>query len=365
MTLALFFRGHFVIDTPSPGDLSSPRARSAHALQTCWNAQLSGLDADVFSTALTMGVFKYLVHFISIEALAHQLNLQASSTTYLVELLWSTRVLECRSDHTGLRYRLDSRLHPYLNPASDQYCGDALLHRHRVLRQVGEQFRTMLLAGQQPLCDIDVYALQNAWADAARGQIGQEQRAMTVDIATQIMREQESFLQRRRMLDLGAGPGLVAIALAQANPELSVVVFEYPAVAAVARDNIKQSNLAHRIQVCEGDLATDDFGSDYDLIWCSSVLHFVPDVQSLLTRICKALRPGGMFVSCHAEIDRDPEKARPVLQYYLALRMQGRFVSYQGQLAQMLEQSGFHLIEQIDDVQFPVAPVSVIVARKA
>ena len=355
---------HAPTQAPSQG-LSTVCLKTPHALQACWSAQLSGLDADVLNVALTMGVFKHLIRFIDVDALAHRLRLQVSSTTYLVELLWSAQVLERSTDEAGsLLYRLDTRLAAYLDPESVQYCGDALLHRHRVLRQVGEQFQTALLTGEPARCDADSAALQSGWAHAAQTQIGQEQRAITVDIATAIITGQESFDKSARMLDLGAGPGLVAIALAQTRPELSVVVFEYPAVAAVARGNVEKVNLADRIQVCEGDLVTDDFGSDYDLIWCSSVLHFVPDVQNLLVRIYKALAPGGLLISCHAEIDQDPDKARSVLQYYLGLRMQGRFVPYQGQLVHMLEQTGFRITDQLDHVPFPVAPVSVLVASR-
>lgn len=354
-----------MIDTLFSADSFVTRLRSDHVLQPCWNAQLSGLDADVLSAALTIGAFRHLVDFISIEALAKQLNRQICATTYLVELLWSMHVLELGRDASGPPlYRLEPRFRPYLDVASEHYCGDALLHRYQVLRQAGEQFRSVLLIGQPGGFETEASELQHRWAQAAQTQIGQEQRAITVDIATQIMKGQEGFLKRQRMLDLGAGPGLVAIALARANPELSVVVFEYPAVAAVIRENVEISQVADRVEVCEGDLATDDFGGDYDLIWCASVLHFVPDVPSLLARIYNALRPGGVFVSCHAEIDRDPDKAHPVLQYYLGLRMQGRFVSYQGQLATMLEQAGLRLTDQIHDVRFPVAPVSVLVARK-
>jgi hypothetical protein len=46
------------------------------------------------------------------------------------------------------------------------------------------------------------------------------------------------------------------------------------------------------------------------------------------------------------------------------MRMQGRHVLPEGQLAQLLEQAGFDDVQQFDEVRFPVAPVTALIARK-
>lgn len=95
------------------------------------------------------------------------------------------------------------------------------------------------------------------------------------------------------------------------------------------------------------------------------MLHFVPDIPALLARLYRALRPGGVLVCCHAEVHTEVSKARRILHYYLHMRMQGRQVLPEGQLAQLLEQVGFDDVQQFDEVRFPVAPVTALIARKA
>lgn len=343
-----------------PAPLTRP-----HALQACWDMQLAGLDADALRVALEARMFVQLDDFVSAQQLADQLSLLPTNTGYFLELLWSMDLLEREHTASGeFHYRTRTELQPYLNADSPRYCGDALLYRHRVLRQVGVQLSDSLREGMPRLPLPAPAAQQQGWAEAARVQIAQEQRAVTVEVACELLNRQPEFAQARRMLDLGGGPGLVAIALAERRLELSGVVFEYPAVAEVAQENIRRAGLSGRLSTRGGDLMLDDFGSGYDLIWCSSVLHFVQDIPAALDRLYAALRPGGLLVCCHAEIAYDAHQARSVLQYYLHMRMQGRHVPPAGQLATQLQQAGFVRVEQVDDVRFPVAPVAVLLARK-
>lgn len=336
-----------------------------HALQSCWGAQLAGLDADALHMALEVGMFAHLDDVIGAPQLAERLAWEPLNTGHFLELLWSMEILERGLGADGVPvYRTQAALRPYLHPGSERYCGDALLFRHRTLRQAGAWLGSLVREGAPDSQAPDPEALQSRWAQAARLQIAQEQRAITVEVAGAILSRQPEFAQMRRMLDLGGGPGLVAIALAGLRPELSGVVFEYPAVAEVARENIERARLSGRLQARGGDLATDELGDDYDLIWCSSVLHFVSDIPATLARLHAALRPGGLLVCCHAEIGTDACRARPVLQYYLHMRMQGRQVLPGGQLATLLRKAGFASVEQMDEVRFPMAPVTVLIARK-
>ncbi len=334
-------------------------------LQPSWDAQLAGLGADALRVALEARMFAQLDDFVSASQLAEHLSWIPANAGYFLELLWSMDVLERQHPgNGGAAYRTRAELRPYLNANSPRYCGDALLYRHRVLRQVGTQLADLLGEGVPSPPLPAPAAQQQGWAEAAKVQIAQEQRAVTVDVACEVLRHRPEFARARRILDLGGGPGLVAITLAKQQPELSGVVFEYPAVAEVAQENIERAGLSGRFSAQGGDLLQDDFGCDYDLIWCSSVLHFVPDIPATLNRLHAALRPGGLLVCCHAEIADAARQARPVLQYYLHMRMQGRQVLPAGQLAMQLRQAGFVRVEQLDEVCFPVAPVAVLLAHK-
>ncbi|WP_418648620.1 class I SAM-dependent methyltransferase [Thauera butanivorans] len=334
-------------------------------MQSCWDAQLACQDADVLSLALELELFAHLDEFARPEEVAARLGLAPANTCLFLEMLGSMGMLEQGPAHMDSPafpsncYRTHPEMQPYLHPASPLYLGDALQFRHKVLCRCRNQLETLLREGPPDKEDVPDEIAQQAWARAAQVQIAQEQRAVTVPVARRIAGQLADRQGWRTMLDLGGGPGLVAIALAQDLPALSGVVFDYPAVAAVAQQNIEAAGLQQRLRGVGGNLAHEDFGHGYDLIWCSSVLHFVPDTMSILKRLHAALNPGGMLLCAHAEAG-----GRRVLQYYLRMRMQGRQVLAEGELAKLLHEAGFSEVTTRTDVDFPVAPVTVLAARK-
>ncbi|THF61234.1 methyltransferase [Pseudothauera rhizosphaerae] len=343
---------------PCPEPVTSP-----HALQACWDMQLAGVGADALRVALECGLFAHLAGYASPGEVADRLALDAAGAGYVLELLWGMELVE--RDGAAPRYRNLPVAARYLDPASGQYCGDALLFRHRVVREVGAGLGDRLRTGAGRAANPDAAAARRAWAEAARTQIAQEQRAVTAEVAVGLLAALPEFRQATRLLDLGGGPGLVAIAAARAQPDLGGVVFEYEEAAAVAREHIAAAGLSRRLSAVGGDLATDALGEGFDLVWCSSVLHFVPDIPDVLDRVRRAMRPGGVLVCCHGELRAEARDAWRVLQYYLPLRMQGRHVLAEGELACCLARAGFIDIQRIDGVRFPVAPVTALIARKA
>ena len=333
----------------------------AHALQPCWDLQLAGLGADALQLALEWRLFDTLRDFLEPRQVAVALELDEANTGYFLELLWSMDLLD-RASHP-LRYRNGALAAQYLCSDASQYCGDALLFRHTVMRQTGQQLAELLRKGSTPPPPASD-AIRRGWANAARLQIAQEQRAVTAGVACSLLETLPEYTRLERILDLGGGPGLVAIALARRLPTLGGTVFEFPEAAAVAANNIAEAGLGARLNAVGGDLNQDDPGSDYDLIWCSSVLHFVSDLPQVLQRLHQALRPGGLLVCCQAEVPAEAHAASRVLPYYLHMRMHGRHVMANGGMAELLRTSGFHQVEQLNGLRFPVTPVSAVIARK-
>lgn len=342
-------------------EILSEKLSQPHVLQPCWDSQLAGLSADALQVALRLDVFSQLGEWASADEVATRLNLDAANMGYLLELLCSVELVECQRGGAGV-YRCTPSSARYLTPRSADYCGDALLFRHGVLRQVGQQLESLLRTGDR--VESEPVVIQRGWAQAARLQIAQEQQAVTADVACELLAAQPEFWQAQRVLDLGGGPGLVAMALAKLQPTVQAVVFEYAEAAQVAQQRIVEAGLDARVSTVAGDLLVDDFGSDYDVIWCSSVLHFVPDIPAVLQRLYQALRPGGVLVCCHAEVPQQAVHGKAVLHYYLHMRMQGRHVWPSGALVPLLTQQGFSTVEQYYQVRFPVAPVSAVIARK-
>ncbi|MDQ1251271.1 MAG: hypothetical protein QG646_340, partial [Euryarchaeota archaeon] len=98
----------------------------------------------------------------------------------------------------------------------------------------------------------------------------------------------------KRLLDLGGGHGLYAIAFAKLNENLRAFVFDLPSVTEKTKNFISMYG-ASNVDVIPGDFFKDGIGSGYDLIFSS----FNPGgkVPALLPKISESLNPGGVFVT--------------------------------------------------------------------
>lgn len=346
-----------------------------HPLRRYWDLAAAPIQAAALNAALSLGLFEHLAEPRTPDELAVQFGLNSRNTAHLLELLWGMGLLERSARPTLDRiggsepvYRLAEVGRAYFLAASPTWSGDAWRYRQARLLQAAGLLQEQVQQGAQAEGGQALERMAKQWATAARGQLAQDQHAATVPAALEIMQRVPEFAAAENLLDLGGGPGWVAIELARRQSVLCGVVFDFPEAVAVATENIAASGLADRISVLGGDLAIDVIGSvnggDYDLVWCSSVLHFVPDTEAVLRKILAALRPGGALVCAHAEIGDEPAAAAEVLQYYLPMLMQGRHVGHQGDMAAALRRLGFCRIETFACALFPMAPLQVVVARK-
>lgn len=102
------------------------------------------------------------------------------------------------------------------------------------------------------------------------------------------------FSRVRRVLDLGGGHGLYAIALGMQRPDIEAWVFDLPHVVTLAGRYLEQYKVTN-VHLVPGDFFRDPFGEAYDLIISSSN----PSGKSveLLPKISGAIREGGYFVN--------------------------------------------------------------------
>lgn len=340
-----------------------------HPLHSCWDLAASSIRAEALDTALALNLFDALVEPLTATELASRQDLHASNTAYLLELLWSLGLLHRqRTEQTPDRYVLAPVARECLVRTAPDFCGDAWRYRLTSLRGLAGRLRAHVEQGPQLSETTFQSATGAGWAAAARAQIGQEQRAVSAAAAMDIMDRLPQARHARRLLDLGGGPGWIAIELARRFPDLRGVVFDWPETAKVAQENIEASGLAERLCSQGGDVAADTLGDGeregFDLVWCSSVLHFVPDIAAVLAKVMAAMAPGGLFVCVHAELPDTAEEAAQVMPFYLPMRMVGRHVLPQGGTAAALAEASFVEIEQFASGRFPMSPVQVAVARK-
>ena len=135
----------------------------------------------------------------------------------------------------------------------------------------------------------------------------------------------------RRLLDIGGGSGVYAIAVARAFPETRATVLEASPIDAIARRTISAAGLAGRIDVVTADMFADPWPADHDTHLFSNVLHDwnEADCQRLLAKSVAALPHGGRLLIHDMLLDDDMSGPLWAAEYSVLLTTvtQGRLYS--------------------------------------
>ena len=149
-----------------------------------------------------------------------------------------------------------------------------------------------------------------------------------------------------RLLDLAGGPGTYAVMMAEANPELSCVTVDLPAVSKVASTLVSQSPAADRVECRQGDYHTDVYEENtYDAVTIFGALHQEsPEmIVDILKRANDALKPGGRIYILDMMTDSTHTSPRfsALFAVNMALTTFNGWVFSDTELHGWLEESGF------------------------
>ena len=78
---------------------------------------------------------------------------------------------------------------------------------------------------------------------------------------------------RKKLFDVGGGPGTYSILACKKYPELNAVVFDLPETIAIAKQVVANEGLQDRITFETGSWETSDFDDDNDVVLLSNILH--------------------------------------------------------------------------------------------
>jgi predicted O-methyltransferase YrrM len=135
----------------------------------------------------------------------------------------------------------------------------------------------------------------------------------------------------RRLLDIGGGSGVYAIAVTRAFPETRATVLEASPVDRIARRTISAAGLDGRIDVVTADMFTDPWPADHDAHLFSNVLHDwnESDCRRLLAKSAAALPDGGRLLIHDMLLDDDKSGPLWAAEYAVLLTTvtQGRLYS--------------------------------------
>lgn len=105
----------------------------------------------------------------------------------------------------------------------------------------------------------------------------------------------EGALRKRRVervLDVGAGSGVLAIAAAKCGAEALAIEIDARA-AAIAEINTKQNKVANRVRVIAGDGARYIAGKQFDLVFANILMR---PLIKLAPKLVRAVEPGGTLI---------------------------------------------------------------------
>ena len=123
---------------------------------------------------------------------------------------------------------------------------------------------------------------------------------------------------RKRLLDVGGGPGTISALLTKTNPDLVCTVLELAPIVAIAKDLLGGND---RVKLLAGDYHTTPFPGGNDVVLLFGMMHQEPieTIQDLLKRSYESLVPGGVVYVM--DMMTDATHANPPFSAMFAVNM--------------------------------------------
>ena len=152
------------------------------------------------------------------------------------------------------------------------------------------------LAGRLPPGSVDCYETWMADPDEAR-LYGRAQHMGSLGPARTLARLAD-LSGAATLLDLGGGTGAFAIELCRRNPDLSVLIVDFPNVAELGRAFVAEAGLSDRIAYREGNALTVEWPSGCDAVLMSYFLSSIAGdaADGVVAAAFAALVPGGRLL---------------------------------------------------------------------
>ncbi|MCF8118655.1 MAG: SAM-dependent methyltransferase [Deltaproteobacteria bacterium] len=263
--------------------------------------------------------------------LAHELGLNARGTATLLNALVAMDLLT----KDQAQYANTEAARSFLVRGSPEYIGYMILHHHHLVRawsrldqavRSGKPVRERVASEHEERESFLMGMFNNAMAIAPR-------LADEIDVKG-----------RRRLLDLGGGPGTYAIHFCLTNPGLEARVADLPASRPFAEKTIARFGVSDRVQFIPCDYLHEDIQGQYDVAWLSHILHGEgPDAcRMIINKAVSSLEPGGMMM-IHDFILKDTADG-PLFPALFSLNMlvntmEGRSYT-ESQIRDMMRQAG-------------------------
>ena len=99
-----------------------------------------------------------------------------------------------------------------------------------------------------------------------------------------------------RLVDLGTGPGTIPIMIAKARPGWQITAVDgAKSMLTIAGVSVKMAGVAERVKLHLADVKSTGLPEEsFDIVFCSSVVHHMPDPGPLWQEIKRLAAPGAL-----------------------------------------------------------------------
>ena len=118
------------------------------------------------------------------------------------------------------------------------------------------------------------------------------------------------------ILDVACGSGVKSFVLAQADPSARVMAIDSPKVLEITSRIAEAMGVGAQVTYQSGYLLEMDLGIEqFDMVLLGNILHYFPpdQMQALLRKAHRALKPGGLVVIDDGVLDEERGLAEDVL----------------------------------------------------
>ncbi len=332
---------------PAPPDLPAlMRLSSAY-----WESQ-------TLLTANRIGLFELLARDrpLGAEGVAAALGVKARPARLLLKACVALGLVE----EVAEGFRNAPLSSAFLVPGGPAYLGQAMRYMDDMYRVWGDLEQT--LREDRPALRPDAYLGEDP--DQTRHFVhGMHNRALGVG---RVLADLVDLSGKRRMLDVGGGPGTYSALFVQRYPQLRCQVLELPKVAALAREILASMGVGERVEMLPGDYRSTPFPAANDAVLISGVFHreSVATCGELIERACESLVPEGLLIV--SDVFSDAGGAGPLFATLFGLNMmlsaQDGGVHADTDVADWLSQAG---LENVEIRRFPPPmPHRLVLGRK-
>ncbi len=247
---------------------------------------------------------------------------------------------------TGSVYAATETAIRYLSRTSSEYLGFIILHHHHLMpawSRLDEAVRQGGPIRSASSSDTDEEEEREAFL------LGMFNIAVH---QAQTVARHLNLSARKRLLDVGGGPGTYAVFFCRENPHLSATIFDKPTTRPYAEKIVDRYGMRDRIDFAGGDFHLQELPHGYDAAWISQILHGgSPDqAADIVAKAARCLNPGGLL--CIQEFMLEDNLDGPLHPALFSLNMlvgtQGGQAYTRSELAAMLQNAGARDIRRLE-----------------